>query len=339
MAFVSKNVSGITGYGFIRDDAPDKADDNWTVRFDVWSSGGLRYSPDGLTNGVAYDVQLRAVNVTGTGPWSETFVGTPATWWAIRSLSPERVEPGGEVEATITAAGYGALGGQVVETLPDGFSYAGSDLDEEAVAVADQEVTFTLFGTGPTTFTYTVTASSEDGTSSFSGVLRNEDSEEQPIGGASTIAVTTDTAPEFPATETGERSVLESAPESAIIGDPVAATGAGSEPLTYTLGGDDAALFTIDGSTGQIKVGAGTTLDPAVRDVYTVVVTATGASGASADITVTIMVVGLLTQYDSDGDGAISKNEAIAAVVDYFAGRLTKDQTIGIIVLYFTSSS
>ena len=282
---------------------------------------------------------MRAVNVTGTGPWSETFVGTPATWWAIRSLSPERVEPGGEVEATITAAGYGALGGQVVETLPDGFSYAGSDLDEEAVAVADQEVTFTLFGTGPTTFTYTVTASSEDGTSSFSGVLRNEDSEEQPIGGASTIAVTTDTAPEFPATETGERSVLESAPESAIIGDPVAATGAGSEPLTYTLGGDDAALFTIDGSTGQIKVGAGTTLDPAVRDVYTVVVTATGASGASADITVTIMVTGLLTQYDSDSDGAISKNEAIAAVVDYFAGRLTKDQTIGIIVLYFTSSS
>ena len=332
--------TGITGYDlrFIRDDALDKADDNWTVRSDVWSSGGLRYSLGGLTNGVAYDVQVRAVNLAGAGPWSKTFIGTPATWWAIRSLSPERVEPGGEVEATVTAAGYGAAG-QILETLPAGFSYVGSDLAGAAVETAGQEVTFTLFGTGPTTFTYTVTASSDDGTYSFSGVLRNEDLEEQPIGGASTIAVTTDTAPEFPDAETGERSVLESTPEGAIIGDPVAATGAGSEPLTYTLGGDDAALFAIDASTGQIRVGAGTTLAPDIKDTYTVVVTATGASGASADITVTIMVVGLLTQYDSDSDGAISKNEAIAAVVDYFAGRLTKGQTIGIIVLYFTSSS
>ena len=332
--------SDVTGYDlrYIRSDAPDKADANWTVESSIWSSGALQYDLGGLTNGVEYDVQVRAVNVSGTGPWSETFTGTPATWWALRSLSPESVDTGGEVEVTITAAGYGALGGQVVETLPDGFSYVGSDLAEEAVAVADQEVTFTLFGTGPTTFTYTVTASSEEGEYSFSGVLRNEDSEEQPVGGASTIVVTTDTAPEFPAAETGERSVLEKTPEGWNVGAPVAATDANDDTLTYTLGGADAGSFDIVGSTGQIKVGAGTTLDPAIRDTYRVVVTATGASGASADITVSIMVVGLLTQYDSDSDGAISKNEAIAAVVDYFAGRLTKGQTIGIIVLYFTSS-
>ena len=243
------------------------------------------------------------------------------------------------MEVTITATGYGTLGGQVVETLPDGFSYVGSDLDEEAVAVVGQAVTFTLLGTGPITFTYTVTASSEEGTYSFSGVLRNEDSEEQPVGSASTVAVTTDPAPEFPATETGERSVLESAPESAFVGDPVAATGAGSEPLTYTLGGNDAALFTIDASTGQIRVKAGKTLSPDIGDTYTVVVTATGASGASADITVTIMVVGLLTQYDSDSDGSIGRGEAIAAIFDYFAGRLTRGQTIAVIVLYFSSGN
>ena len=185
---------------------------------------------------MAYQVQVRAVNVSGTGPWSETFTGTPATWGAIRSLSPESVEPGGEVEVTITATGYGTLGGQVVETLPDGFSYVRSDLDEEAVAVVGQAVTFTLFGTGPITFTYTVTASREEGTYSFSGVLRNEDSEEQPVGSASTISVTTDPAPEFPATETGERSVLESAPESEFVGDPVAATGAGSETADLHAG-------------------------------------------------------------------------------------------------------
>ena len=149
--------------------------------------------------------------------------------------------------------------------------------------------------------------------------------------------VTTNIAPEFPATETGERSVLESTPEGGYIGAPVAANDANDDTLTYTLGGADAGSFDIDGSTGQIKVGAGTTPDPAVGDTYTVVVTATDPSGADATITVTITVTGLLTQYDSDGNGAISKNEAIAAVRDYFSGNLTKEQTIAVIRLYFVS--
>ena len=41
--------------------------------------------------------------------------------------------------------------------------------------------------------------------------------------------------------------------------------------------------------------------------------------------------------YDFDGNGGISKNEAIAAVVDYFAGSITKAQTIAVIVLYFST--
>ena len=146
--------------------------------------------------------------------------------------------------------------------------------------------------------------------------------------------VATNTAPEFPAVETGERSVLESTPEGGNIGAPVAADD--DDILTYTLGGDDAGFFDIDGSTGQIKVGAGTTLAP---DVYTVVVTATDPSGANATITVTITVVDLLTRYDSDENGAISKNEAIGAVRDYFSGKLTKEQTIAVIKLYFVSGS
>ena len=149
--------------------------------------------------------------------------------------------------------------------------------------------------------------------------------------------VTTNIAPVFPATKTGERSVLESTPEDGDIGAPVAANDANDDTLTYTLGGADAGSFDIDGSAGQIKVGAGTTLDPAVKDTYTVDATATDPSGANATITVTIMVTGLLTQYDSDGNGAISKNEAIAAVRDYFSGNLTKKQTIAVIRLYFVS--
>ena len=41
--------------------------------------------------------------------------------------------------------------------------------------------------------------------------------------------------------------------------------------------------------------------------------------------------------YDDDGDGGISKNEAIAAVRDYFSDRITKAQTIGVIRLYFAT--
>ena len=41
--------------------------------------------------------------------------------------------------------------------------------------------------------------------------------------------------------------------------------------------------------------------------------------------------------YDDDYDGKISKDEAIMAVIDYFAGRITKEEAIAIIILYFSS--
>jgi len=41
--------------------------------------------------------------------------------------------------------------------------------------------------------------------------------------------------------------------------------------------------------------------------------------------------------YDEDGDGAISKTEALTAVTDYFAGDITKAQALEVIALYFAS--
>ena len=46
---------------------------------------------------------------------------------AVRSFSAPWTLPGGTLEVTITATGYGGFG-QVLETLPAGFSYEGSDL-------------------------------------------------------------------------------------------------------------------------------------------------------------------------------------------------------------------
>ncbi len=62
---------------YIRSDATDKADANWTVLDNAWTSGALQYTITGLTNGVEYDVQVRAENSAGPGPWSATETGTP----------------------------------------------------------------------------------------------------------------------------------------------------------------------------------------------------------------------------------------------------------------------
>ncbi len=40
--------------------------------------------------------------------------------------------------------------------------------------------------------------------------------------------------------------------------------------------------------------------------------------------------------YDSDQDGSISKQEALAAVVDFFGGQITKQQALDVIVLFFS---
>ena len=74
---------------------------------------------------------------------------------AVRSFSASWVLPDGRLEVTITPTGYGIIG-QVVETLPAGFSYSGSGLSGSQVAADGRTVRFTLLG--EETFAYTVTA-------------------------------------------------------------------------------------------------------------------------------------------------------------------------------------
>ena len=87
---------------------------------------------------------------------------------AARSFSAPSVLPGGTLEVTIAATGYGGFG-LVIETLPDGFGYAGSNLSEAAVSVEGQTISFTLLGDA--SLTYTVAAPGAEGSYSFSGVL------------------------------------------------------------------------------------------------------------------------------------------------------------------------
>ena len=151
-----------------------------------------------------------------------------------------------------------------------------------------------------------------------------------------------------------ERSVAEDATAAADgnVGDPVTATDATGDTLTYTLGGADAALFDIDRATGQITVGSGTKLDKESQDTSTVTVTATDSFTASSTITVTIKVTNVdetpeLTgdapaDYGENGTGPVATYTAVdpekADIVWTVAGADMDDFTIEGGVLRFKSS-
>ena len=130
---------------------------------------------------------------------------------------------------------------------------------------------------------------------------------------ANPVAVVENAAPVFPASETGARSVSESAAAGANIGAPVAAGDTPGDTLTYTLGGADAASFDIVATSGQLQTKAA--LDSAIKSSYVVTVTATDTSGASATITVTINVMAENTPpvFPASETGARSVSENASA--------------------------
>ena len=110
-----------------------------------------------------------------------------------------------------------------------------------------------------------------------------------------TITVTNvEEAPEFPAGETGARTVVENRAAGENIGGPVVATDDDGDSLTYSLGGDDAESFDIVASSGQLLVKA--TLDYEAESSYSVTVSvsdskdAGGNSDTATDDTITVTI-------------------------------------------------
>ena len=105
---------------------------------------------------------------------------------ATRSFDKASVAPGGTVTVTILLANYGGIG-RVTETLPAGFVYVSSAHDSAGVRVNGQEVRFTL--QGDASVAYTVTASRTAGSHTFSGMLRDSDTNDHTVGGVDTVTV------------------------------------------------------------------------------------------------------------------------------------------------------
>jgi hypothetical protein len=140
-------------------------------------------------------------------------------------------------------------------------------------------------------------------------------------------------APVF-ADESVTLSVDENTEAGTAVGDPITATDADGQEITYSL--DDSSVVEIWPS-GQLTVAEGANLDYE-GDANSYVVTLTASDGvAETSIMVTINVnnIGLDTPYDADDNGEISKDEAITAVDDYFLDVITRDEVHAVLAIYF----
>ena len=104
----------------------------------------------------------------------------------------------------------------------------------------------------------------------------------------STAPAPINTAPTFTDGASTTRTVAENTAAEVNIGTAIAATDADNDTLTYTLGGTDAASFSIESTTGQLQTKAA--LDYETKTSYSVTVSVADGNGGSDSITVTINV-------------------------------------------------
>ena len=241
--------SAITSYDlqYIRSNASGKTDPaNWTVATGIGTDDTGTYEITGLSPGVQYDVQVRAVNDTGPGPWSESLVvrspleqpfapsltgvtprdqGLGATWDAptedggseitsydLRSsdaTDTEKLDPNNWTETpSAWRSGDGDLQGRVA-SLTNGVEYDVQVRAENAIGVSD-----------------------------WSGTLKG------------TPAIQ-NTDPTF-ADDTADREVAENLRVGVNVGARVAATDPDGDRLTYSIRGTND-LFEIDAMNGQLR--------------------------------------------------------------------------------------
>ena len=123
------------------------------------------------------------------------------------------------------------------------------------------------------THTVVVTASDpSDASATATGTISVGDVNEPPVFDMATISL----------------EVVEDAEEGDSVGRPVAATDDDGDKLRYSLSGGGP--FAIDGTTGQIVVGANAVLDPSLQDTYSVTVEARDRDfGDTIDVTIKVI--------------------------------------------------
>ena len=113
-------------------------------------------------------------------------------------------------------------------------------------------------------------------------------------GGVGFAVQQTNQPPVFTEGGNAVRSVAEDAENPSNVGAPIAATDLDHDTLTYTLAGPDAASFTLDSSTGQLKTAI--ELDYETKASYFVIVYAHDARGGRDTIVVAVRVTDVVEQ-------------------------------------------
>ena len=226
-----------------------------------------------LDAGTSYEVQVRAVNDEGPGPWSDTGTGSTNSPPAFSGATAE-------LEVPENTVGVTSIGAPVTATDadPDILSYTleGADADSFQIVSTSGQIQTKADETydHETDDSYTVTVKANDNN-----------------GGTDTIDVTitvTDVneAPAFDGATT-TRDVPENTVADTDFGSPVEAEDPDDgDSLTYSLGGTDASSFDIDTSTGQLKTKDA--LDHETNATYTVTVSVHDGKDANGDADIAI---------------------------------------------------
>ena len=231
-------------------------------------------------------------------------------------------EPGDEVTITVTASNAGpdtATSPKVDVTLPDGLAYTSAQADTGtydsdtgvwAVDDLDKDATAIL----------TITATVADGTRGQEQTVSAEIYATEHIGSSDVVeldprtddntaqavitpAKSANVNPMFRVT----RSVSENLPTGTLVGDPVAAFDSDDTELTYSLSGNGAKKFQVNGQ-GQISLSECGVLDYEAQDSYSLILGASdgkdqyGNTDATVDHTIGVLVE--VTDVDDDAHPA-----------------------------------
>ena len=248
------------------------------ANFDIDATNGQLRTKSGITLfvGTTYTVIVTADDQTDTARITVSIEATAAppnivpvfrdgtrTTRTVNASAPAGTSIGAPVSATDADTG---------DTIT--YSLEGTDAASFNIVAASGQIQ-TRSGVTLTQTTYTVTVKATDSK-----------------GGSATIAVTINVnlnaPPVFSEGASTTRSVVEPVARFTNIGNPVAATDADGDTLTYSIEGADRDSFFIDPSTGQLITRIELTV--ATKATYTVTVKATDSKGASATIAVTINV-------------------------------------------------
>ena len=258
----------------------------------------------GFSGTLTYGIDKETASVGGDSTVTVAQEATP-TVRATRSINPSSVPAGGgEVTVTIRITGEYSIG-SVAENLPAGFSYVDGSVSPSDITVggSGRNVTFSLLGEN--SFSYRANTSASAGQHQFSGTLTyGIDKKTAIVGGDNSVRVgpppsrpqpppPSNSPPRFSETAP-TRSIAENSAAGAAVGAPVRATDSDGDSLTYTLGGSDAATFSIGRTSGQLMTRAA--LDYETKPSYSVGVTARDNRGGSDTTTVAVAVANVEEQ-------------------------------------------